>query len=304
MCAGARTLSGSAPWQTQAPGKFLPVIARSEATGQSVLLAVARNEKQHLGRIRKALRIRPRQHTLAHADTCQISACHCEERSDAAIRSPCGSAKQKATIPGECEKHCEFALSTTDLPGFSARTRIATPVCALVRNDMQKEGRVRGCKNVARNDMLKEDACQRLQGRLARWNAKDGGAPAYTRTFPAVLRQCPLANADTRQISACHCEERSDVAIRSPRGSAKQKATIPGEYEKHCEFALSTTDLPGFSARTRIATPVCALVRNDMQKEGRVRGCKNVARNDMLKEDACQRLQGPFPAETCGLCPA
>ena len=28
--------------------------------------------------------------------------------------------------------------------------RIAAPVCALVRNDMQKERRVRGCKDVAR----------------------------------------------------------------------------------------------------------------------------------------------------------
>ena len=43
--------------------------------------------------------------------------------------------------------------------------RIATPVCALARNDMQKEGRVRGCKGAPRNDMLKFAACQRLQGR-------------------------------------------------------------------------------------------------------------------------------------------
>ena len=46
--------------------------------------------------------------------------------------------------------------------------RIATLVCALVRNDMQKEGRVRGCKDVARNDMQKTEAFLRLQGRLAR----------------------------------------------------------------------------------------------------------------------------------------
>ena len=120
---------------TQTPGKFLHVIARSEATWQSASPAAAQNEKQYFGRIRKALRICPRQHTLAHADTCQIFACHCEERSDGTIRSPRGSAKQKATIPGESGKCYEFALSTTDLPGFSARTRIAAPVCALVRND-------------------------------------------------------------------------------------------------------------------------------------------------------------------------
>ena len=41
-----RQYSGSALWQTQAPGKFLHVIARSEATWQSVLLAVVRNKKQ------------------------------------------------------------------------------------------------------------------------------------------------------------------------------------------------------------------------------------------------------------------
>ncbi len=40
-----RQYPGSAPWQTQTPGKFLPVIARSEATRQSVLLAAAQNEK-------------------------------------------------------------------------------------------------------------------------------------------------------------------------------------------------------------------------------------------------------------------
>ena len=39
---------------------FQHVIARSEATWQSVLLAVAQNKKQYLGRIRKVSRIRPR----------------------------------------------------------------------------------------------------------------------------------------------------------------------------------------------------------------------------------------------------
>ena len=56
------------------------------------------------------------------------------------------------------------------------------------------------------------------------------------------------------------------------------KSNTLGEYEKHCEFALSTTDMSGISAGTRIATPVCAL-----------------ARNDMLKTDRCQRVQGRLP---------
>ena len=33
---------------------------------------------------------------LAYADTPHVSACHCEERSDVAIRSPCSTASQKA----------------------------------------------------------------------------------------------------------------------------------------------------------------------------------------------------------------
>ena len=107
--------------------------------------------------------------------------------------------KTKSNSSRQIRRSCEFALCTTVLPGISAGTRIATPVCALVRNDM-----------------LKAVTCQRLQGR-----------------FPAVPWQRPLANADTRQVSACHCvlapahtchvsachcEERSDVAIRTPCG--------------------------------------------------------------------------------------
>ena len=46
--------------------------------------------------------------------------------------------------------------------------RIAAPVCALVRNDMLKERRVRGCRYMVRNDMLKTEACQRVQERLVR----------------------------------------------------------------------------------------------------------------------------------------
>ena len=94
--------------------------------------------------------------------------------------------------------------------------------------------------------------------------------------FPLGKRSCPCRQL---HVSACHCEERSDVAIRIPCGSAKRTAVLWANAGKCNEFALSTTDLPGISAGKRIATPVCALVRNDMLKTGR-----------------CQRLQGRFPA--------
>ena len=119
------------PGITRAGGKFLHVIARSEATWQSVTL-------------RKGI--------------------------------------AKSSTQGEFVRRHELARSSTNLLGFPAGTRIATPVCALVRNDMQILAR-----------------CQRLQGRFS------GSKPAVPRYY-----------AGRRQISTCHCEERSDVAIRSP----------------------------------------------------------------------------------------
>ena len=43
----------------------------------------------------------PWHYVAAEADACHVSACHCEERSDVAIRISCGSTQQNATIPGE-----------------------------------------------------------------------------------------------------------------------------------------------------------------------------------------------------------
>ena len=147
-----------------------------------------------------------------------------------------------------------------------------------------------GCKNVVHNDMLKTGTRLRMHGRGARWHLphchceersdaairspcgstkpKSNTLGEYEKRdgFPLGKRSCPRGQL---HVSACHCEERSDVAIRSPCGSTKPKSNPLGEYEKHYEVALSTTTLPGFSAGTRIATPVCALVRNDMQKFAR-----------------------------------
>ncbi len=125
---------------------------------------------------------------------------------------------------------------------------------------------------------------------------------------PAVPRYC----ADRLQISACHCEERSDGTIRSPAVAQSKEQRLRRIRESAYGFARSSTGLPGFPAGMRIATPRrpkvrhaphrpkasggatlpwgssprkgCpfagphALARNDMQKEGRVRGCKDAAR--------------------------
>ena len=87
-----------------------------------------------------------------------------------AIRIPCGSAKRTAVLWANAGKCNEFALSTTDLPGISAGTRIATPVCALVRNDM-----------------LKEEACARVQGRGAQGARKHAGCQRVQGPPPTVI---------------------------------------------------------------------------------------------------------------------
>ena len=67
------------PQIMQTRGKFMDVIARSEATWQSVLFAAAQNEKQHFGRIRKALRICPKDYQFAKF-LCGDADCHTSVR--------------------------------------------------------------------------------------------------------------------------------------------------------------------------------------------------------------------------------
>ena len=111
---------------------------------------------------------------------------------------------------------CGFALSVAFRYVLPQELRIATPVCALVRNDRSgRRARTRArlqctaflpgmriatpvCALV-RNDMQILARCQRLQGRFS------GSKPAVPRYY-----------AGRRQISTCHCEERSDVAIHNP----------------------------------------------------------------------------------------
>ena len=109
-------------------------------------------------------------------------------------------------------------------------------MCALVRNDMQKEGRVRGCK----------DAARKVRGNM-----------------PGVSGGKALVRNDTSPLSLRGAKRRGNPYSLRQR---KTKSSTLGESEKRYEFALRITNLQSFSAGTRIATPVCALVRNDMQK--------------------------------------
>ena len=131
-------------------------------------------------------------------------------------------------LPGQIRSFSVFALGTAFCYAPPQGERIATPVCALVRNDMlkhagvhmamtwyhgkfvtffvfaqstappcrrgcglprrcaprndmQKEGRVRRCKDVGREGVQKAGTCAQVQGRGARGRAEGGGVCAGAR---------------------------------------------------------------------------------------------------------------------------
>ena len=142
-----------------------PVIARSEATWQSVFLRRHKTMRKYLRQIRRS---------------------------------------------------CEFALSAAYCSVLLQGERIATPVCALVRNDMQKTDGLQRLQGVVRND-----------------------------TSPPVI-----ARSEATWQS---------VFLRRHKTMRKYLRQI----RRSCEFALSAAYCSVLLQGERIATPVCALVRND-----------------------------------------
>ena len=156
-----RICPGRTLLQTLTPYKFLHVIARSEATGQSVLPAVGHDREQCLRRIRKS-----------------------------------------ATNLPQRQQACPLSLRGCGLP----------QVCALVRNDMLKEGRVRGGKNVARNDI------HRLGG-LAHTRSR-----AQCTTFQPGDADCPLPVNDTLKHATSRTPAKNTPCCRAAGGTACQKS--------------------------------------------------------------------------------
>ena len=139
----------------------------------------------------------PKQHILAHAGTWQVSACHCEERSDVAIRSPCSTASQKA-VPQANTQPSTNSPKSAFIVAFPCGDADCHRCAHWFAMTCKRRVRASECKAVGR-----EGKCV------------DGGSFAWYNV---------LAYADTPHVSACHCEERSDVAIRSPCSTASQKA--------------------------------------------------------------------------------
>ena len=208
--------------------------------------ALVRNDMQKTGTRQRmqggGARVLPGK-VLANADTRQVSACrcelrscnrrngfpsacHCEERSDGTIRSPCSTTSQKAVLWANTKKCYKFAQKRI-YRCLSLRGRGLPHQCAhWFAMTCKRRVRVSECKAVGR-----EGKCI------------DGGSFAWYNV---------LANADTQQISACHCEERSDVAIRSPCSTASQKAVLWANTKKCYEFAQAAYHKsPGNRGRRR-----------------------------------------------------
>ena len=142
------------------------------------------------------------------------------------------------------------------------RRGAAAPLLAMT---CRRRWRERRCKGAARNDMQRLAMCQRLQGRS-------------TRQIRRPLQIRPAAPSCTRSSATIFCMSLRGAKRRGNPFSLRQhkaKRNYSRRIRRSCGFALSIANLLSFPAGTRIATPVCALVRNDMQRLA-----------------MCQRLQG------------
>ena len=87
---------------------------------------------------------------------------------------------------------------------------------------------MRGCKDVVRNDMLKEEACVRLQGRLARghaetWQACAGqGRNDMLKEEACVRVQGRLARGHAETWQVCAGQGRNDMQRAGRRAAGEQ----------------------------------------------------------------------------------
>ena len=122
----------------QKPGKAMDVIARREATRQSVLPAVSESEKQYFGQMRRALRICPGSSQFA-GHSCRDADCHTSWLQSPPCRRP-------------KVRHAQLRPKAR-----AGQRSLGTPLPA-------KGNPLRGPHALVRNDMQKTDGLQRLQG--------------------------------------------------------------------------------------------------------------------------------------------
>ena len=166
----------------------------------------------------------------------------------------------------------EYGKVYTDLPEVVPNCQVSLRGCGLPHQcahwfamTCRRQRRVSGCKDVGCSDMLKAVACQRVQGRVWRVRcAEPCHASVVAEVFGAMT---PLPTVIARSEAT---RQSASPAIAHDREQYFERIR-----ESVYGFARSGAKLSSFTAGMRIATPVCALVRNDMQKA-----------------EACQRVQG------------
>ena len=131
----------------------------------------------------------------------------------------------------------EFALSAAICHVPPQGERIATPVCALARNDMLKTGR-----------------CARVQGRGLRWQAEGGGVAAGARTSPPIViarsaatwqSAFPAAGHDRKQYFGRIRESATDL----PKVVPACRVSLRGRgLPRQCAHWFAMTSLVGMRA--------------------------------------------------------
>ena len=115
------------------------------------------------------------------------------------------------------------------------------------------------------------------------------GARTLSGSTPAV----PRYDGATRQVTACHCEERSDGTIRIPCGRAKQCANTSGEYGEAAD--LPWADVVA-CADTRQVTACHCEERSDVAIRT---PCSSTKRNAILWANTESVTDLPEVAQTC-----
>ena len=130
--------------------------------------------------------------------------------------------------------------------------------------------------------------------KFQRWVVKLAGCSYSTRALPEYRRKRPCTRAHLPALCMSlrgAGQPPRDVAIRSPAAAHNEKQHL-GRIRSSLRVRLKCYFFLPFSAGKRIATPVCALVRNDMQKTERRLRLQGRGAQGARKHAGCQRGQG------------
>ena len=230
---------------------------------------VVRNDMQRLAgcrRLQEPFLAAPWHHLLASATTHLSSACHCE---------PVRTLAWQSASPQKCLANWLLVGRIRRTAAYSPKVLLSVMLCC------KENGLPR--RYAPRNDMQKHAACPHRQGRCTRQNCH------RLRTFPRVPPPCTRWRVPVFCMSL-RTSAHTGVAIRVPAGKGNDKCAfgrIRSIFSYSPKVLLSVMLYCKENGLPRRCAP-----RNDMLKENRFCGCKNVVRNGMQRLAGCLRVQG------------